>query len=335
MVLQLLGWTAALIVGVVILVKGADFLVEGGGKTAAYFGVPAIVIGLTLVSFGTSLPELAGSLNAIFKGKQGISVGNVIGSNIANILLVLGASSLIKPISVDRNIIKREIPIMFGAMVLLILFSSNILASGYVIERWEGILLLLAFIGYIGFFIWIAYFEGEKEIIKEELEIEEEIKDEDYVQKEEYAPKINIAKIVFGLLGIAIGAELMIDGAIFYMDEFGLKEGVVGLTIIALATSLPELAASSMAAYREESDISLGNVIGSNTFNILMVLGICATFVPLDFSPDLIYSMLIMVIVSIILTIFMYTGKKISRLEGIVMLAGYVLYMGYQFLYIQ
>ncbi|MFW6195823.1 MAG: calcium/sodium antiporter [Thermoplasmatota archaeon] len=335
MVLHLLGWTAALIVGVVILVKGADFLVDGAGKTAAYLGVPAIVIGLTLVSFGTSLPELAGSLNAIFKGKQGISVGNVIGSNIANILLVLGASSLIKPISVDRNIIKREIPIMFGAMALLILFSSNILASGYVIEGWEGILLLLAFIGYIGFFIWIAYFEGEKEIIKEELEIEEEIKDEDYVQKEEYAPKINIAKIVFGLLGIAIGAELMIDGAIFYMDEFGLKEGVVGLTIIALATSLPELAASSMAAYKDESDISLGNVIGSNTFNILMVLGICATFVPLDFSPDLIYSMLIMVIVSIILTIFMYTGKKISRLEGIVMLAGYVLYMSYQFLYIQ
>ena len=329
MVLPLVTWTAALIVGVIILVKGADFLVEGGGKTAAYLGVPAIVIGLTLVSFGTSLPELAGSLNAIMKGKQGISVGNVIGSNIANILLVLGVSSLIKPISVDRDIIKREIPIMFGAMALLILVSSQILSPGYIIERWEGFLLLLGFIGYLGFFIWVAYFEGEREII------EEEIKDEDYVQAEGYDPKINIAKIVFGLLGIVIGAELMIDGAIFYMNEFGLREGVVGLTIIALATSLPELAASSVAAYREESDISLGNVIGSNTFNILMVLGICATFFPLDFSPDLINSMFIMIIVSIILTIFMYTGKKLSRLEGVFMLAGYFLYMAYQFVFIR
>jgi len=334
MVLHLVGWTAALIVGVIILVKGADFLVEGGGKTAAYLGVPAIVIGLTLVSFGTSLPELAGSLNAIIKGKQGISVGNVIGSNIANILLVLGASSLIKPISVDRNIIKREIPIMFGAIALLVLFVSQILSNDYVIHRWEGFILLVAFIAYVGFFLYIAYFEGDKEIIQEEMEIEEEIKDEDYAKGEGYDYKINIAKILFGLLGIAIGAELMIDGAIFYMNEFGLKEGIVGLTIIALATSLPELAASSMAAYKEESDISLGNVIGSNTFNILMVLGICATFFPLDFSPDIISSMFIMIAVSIILTIFMYTGKKISRLEGLVMLLGYFIYMGFQFIYI-
>ncbi|MFW5928521.1 MAG: calcium/sodium antiporter [Thermoplasmatota archaeon] len=334
MVLELIGWTAALIIGVIILVKGADLLVVGGGKTAAYLGVPAIVIGLTLVSFGTSLPELAGSLNAIIKGKEGISVGNVIGSNIANILLVLGASSLIKPISVDRNIIKREIPIMFGAMALLILFSSSILSNDYVIHRWEGFILLIAFIGYVGFFLYIAYFEGNKEIIQEEMEIEEEIKDEEYVKGEEYDLKTDMAKIAFGLLGIVVGSELMIDGAIFYMNEFGLKEGVVGLTIIALATSLPELAASSMAAYKEESDISLGNVIGSNTFNILMVLGICATVIPLDFSPDIISSMFIMIIVSIILTIFMYTGEKISRIEGGVMLLGYVLYMSYQFLYI-
>ena len=318
---EILMWTVTLAIGVMILVKGADFLVEGGGKTAAYLGVPAIVIGLTLISFGTSLPELASSLNAIFKGRHGISVGNVIGSNVANILLVLGVSSLIKPISVDRGVIKREIPIMFGAMALLMVFSS-----GTVIERWEGYILLVAFIAYLGFFVWVAYYEGEREIIEREIE------DEEYVQAEGYDPKINIAKIILGLGGIVLGSELMIRSAIFYITEFSLSEGVVGLSIIALGTSLPELAASSVAAYKEESDISLGNVIGSNTFNILMVLGICAVAFPLTFSPEIIPNILIMVFVSIVLTIFMYTGKKLSRFEGGLMLLGYFIYLGYLYI---
>lgn len=320
MVLDFALWTASLIIGVLFLVKGADFLVEGGGKTAAYFGVPTIVIGLTLVSFGTSLPELASSLNAVLKAKHGISVGNVIGSNIANVLLVLGVSSLIKPISVDQDIIKREIPIMFGAIALLLLVSTST-----VIERWEGAILLIGFIAYLAFFVYIAIYEGEREVI------EEEIVDEDYIpaEDEEYDPRINVAKIILGIAGIAFGSELMIRGAIFYINEFGLSEGVVGLTIIALATSLPELAASGMAAYKGESDISLGNVIGSNTFNILMVLGIIATFIPLEFSPEIIPNIMIMIVVCVVLTVFMYTGNELSRFEGGLMLTGYFAFIGY------
>ncbi|MGM0509681.1 MAG: calcium/sodium antiporter [Thermoplasmatota archaeon] len=314
-------WTFSLVVGVIILVKGADVLVEGGGKTAAYFGVPAIVIGLTLVSFGTSLPELASSLNAISKGKEGISLGNVIGSNIANILLVLGVSTLIKPISVERVIIKREVPIMFAAMALLMALSS-----GFVIERWEGMVFLVGFVAYILFFLWIAIKSDERALIKEEIE------NEDYARADDYDPKINISKIVIGILAVIIGSELMIRGAIFYVTEFGLSEGVVGLSIVALGTSLPELAASGMAAYRGESDISVGNVIGSNSFNILMVIGICAVISPLTFSPEILPNMMIMIAVSVMLTIFMYTGKRLCRLEGGVMLAGYFIYLAYLFL---
>ncbi len=321
MAVELIGWTAILVVGVIILIKGADFLVDGGSKTAAYLGVPTLVIGLTLVSFGTSIPELASSLNAVFKGRAGISIGNVIGSNIANMLLVLGISSMIKPISVDIGIIKREIPIMFGAISLLLIVSI-----GFTIDRIGGIILVMGLIAYITFFIWVAFVEGEKTVVEKKFETDE------YKRVKSKELKINILKLVIGLVGIALGAELMIRSAIFYMQEFQLSEGLVGLTIIALATSLPELAASSVAAYKEESDISMGNVIGSNTFNILMVLGICALFVPITFTPEILPNMMIMIAVSIVLTIFIYTGKKLGRLEGMVMTLGYFIYLIYLYL---
>lgn len=321
MALEFIGWTAVLAVGVVILIKGADFLVDGGSKTAAYVGIPTLVIGLTLVSFGTSLPELASSLNAVFKGRTGISIGNVIGSNIANVLLVLGVSSMIKPISVDIGIIKREIPIMFGAMSLLLIVSLR-----YTIDRLGGIILVIGLIGYILFFVWIAFIEGDKTVVEDKLETEE------FKRTKSRELKTNIVKLVIGLVGIALGAELMIRSAIFYIHEFQLSEGLVGLTIIALATSLPELAASSVAAYKEESDISMGNVIGSNTFNILMVLGICAIFLPITFTPEILPNMMIMIGISIVLTVFIYTGKKLGRLEGMVMTGGYFLYLIYLYI---
>lgn len=318
-----LAWTAILSIGVLLLLKGADSLVEGGAKIAARIGVPTIIIGLTLVSFGTSLPELGASLNALLKNKQGISVGNVIGSNIANILLVLGVSSIIRPISVDLEVIKREIPMMFGAMVLFILFAGPFLSDGNVIERWQGVLLLMALVAYLVFFASIVLKgEGDDEIINSKVEDKKT-----FDEGPEWT--INVLKVVGGLLGIIIGSELAIRSAIFYIGRFELVEGVVGLTIIALATSLPELSTSSIAAYRDEADMSLGNVIGSNTFNILMVIGVSAVVLPLTFSGEIYSSLFVMIIASLFLTISMYTGEKLSRIEGVVMVAGYFVYIIY------
>ncbi len=316
MTYNLVVWTILLILGVAILIKGADLLVDGGGKAAAYVGIPTIVIGLTLVSFGTSVPELASSLNAVFKGRTGISIGNVIGSNVANMLLVLGVSAIVKPISVDTKVVKREIPIMFAAMLLLLIFSI-----GLSIGRLEGIILLLALIVYIGFFIWVAIFEGREEVVEQKF---------DDLPKNQFQKrdlKVSLVKLVVGILGIVLGAEMMIRSSIFYIQEFQISESLVGLTIIALATSLPELAASSVASYKGESDISIGNVIGSNTFNILMVLGICAIFVPITFTAEIFPNLMIMISVSILITIFIYTGRKIGRLEGVIMTSFYFLYL--------
>ncbi len=326
MMLAAVGWALLLAFGVLLLVKGADILVEGGGRTAAYLGVSSVVIGLTLVSFGTSLPELGSSVNAVLKSKGGISIGNVIGSNIANVLLVLGLSALIRPISVEQKAIKREIPAMFGAIGLLFLFVSSFYSDRHVIERWEGLLLLVAFVSYIVFFIWIAYKAKDEEAaeissVDVEFEVFKRVKDFDW--------KTNIAKILIGILGIVIGSELMIRAAIFYIDEFHLIEGVVGLTIIAISTSLPELAASTVASYKNQSGISFGNVIGSNTFNILMVLGVSASLTPLAFSPELYSSLFIMLFVCIFLTTIIHFRKKISRLEGTLMLAAYFVYLYY------
>jgi len=318
----ILAWTAILAIGVLLLLKGADSLVDGGARIAARIGVPTIIIGLTLVSFGTSLPELGASLNALLKNKQGISVGNVVGSNIANILLVLGVSSMIRPISVDLDVIKREIPMMFGAMVLFILFAGPFFSDGNVIERWQGVVLLIALVSYLVFFASVVLKGEDDEVIKGEVKDKNSFDDSPELT-------INALKVVGGLLGIIIGSELAIRSAIFYIERFELVEGVVGLTIIALATSLPELSTSSIAAFREEADISLGNVIGSNTFNILMVIGVSAVVIPLTFSGEIYSSLFVMIIASIFLTVSMYTGEKLSRIEGAVMVAAYFAYIIY------
>jgi len=318
----ILGWTVILAIGVLLLLKGASSLVEGGAKIAAYLGVPTIIIGLTLVSFGTSLPELGASLNALLKSRPGISVGNVIGSNIANILLVLGVSSIIRPISVDVEVVKREIPMMFGAMVLFMLFAGPFLSDGYGIERWQGVVLLIALIAYLIFFASIVFREGDDKVI-------ESVEGEKNTFEKKFDWSMNVLKVVGGLLGIIVGSELAIRSAIFYIQRFELIEGLVGLTIIALATSLPELSTSSIAALKEEPDISLGNVIGSNTFNILMVIGVSALVIPLTFSGEIYSALFVMVIASLFLTISMYTGEKLSRVEGAMMVIGYFAYIIY------
>ncbi len=314
---EFIFWAFAILIGIIFLVKGADILVDSGGSTARYFGVPVIIVGLTLVSFGTSLPELASSLNAVFFNKSGISVGNVIGSNIANTLLVIGVASMIKPINLDDGLLRREIPIMFIAFFLFILtlfFREKIIFI-------EGLILLLFFLFYLFFFSKIALKSEAK------TEVEKEIKDEKYVGLKDFNLKIEVIKIVFGLIGVILGSKLLIKGSIFYMKFFSLKQGIVGLSIVAIATSLPELVASAIAAWKKESDISLGNVIGSNTFNILLVIGICSLFVPLTVSPETLLTSLVMVLVGAVFTFVMYTGNKVDRKEGFFLTISYFVFL--------
>ncbi len=318
--LQVLGWTVLLLLGVLFLMKGANFLVEGGSVIASYLGVPALIIGLTLVSFGTSLPELGASLNAVLKGRSGIAVGNVIGSNIANILLVLGVSSIIRPISIDLDVIKKEIPIMLSVMALFLVLALPLFSVENSIERWQGFVLLIALLAYLLFFGKKVLNRGEDIDDKKVAKVE---------RRESFDWLMNILKVIVGVSAVVIGSELVIRSAVFYINRFALIEGVVGLTIIAFATSLPELSTTSVAALREESDIALGNVIGSNTFNILMVIGISAVILPLTFSGEIYSSFIVMIAASVFLTTSMYTGEKLSRIEGIVMVIAYFAYILY------
>ncbi len=312
MIVGLLLWTSVLAVGAVVLVKGANWMVEGGGRTAAHFGIPTIIIGLILFSFGSTLPELASSLAAVGRGRDAIPIGNVIGSNIANILLVLGASALVRPIKIKENIFGRELPLMVAVAVLLVIVSLD-----GKIARWEGIVLLLVFALYTGFLIWTT--------MKTRRHEDREVLYDDRVN-------IEAVKIVIGIVGVIIGAELMIYSAEFYITTFGISEGIVGLSIIALGTSLPELATATVASKKDVGDISLGNVIGANNYNILLVLGICALITPLPFSYTLYTGILVMVAVMLILTVFSYTGKVITKLEGGIMVALYFLYIIYLYI---
>ncbi len=308
--MNFLLWTFVLVMGSVVLVKGADILVEGGGKTAAHFGVPAIIIGLTLFSFGSTLPELASSITAATKGRGAIPIGNVVGSNIANILLVLGASAMVRPIKIKRSILKREIPMLFVAMFLLVIFGANGNISGV-----EGIILLCVLISYLAYLFVDTYRSpGRREAAVKQTPVQF---------------KKNITIIVIGIIGVIIGAELIIRAAEFYIVEFGISEGIVGLSIIALGTSLPELVTAVTASRRGEGDISLGNVIGANIYNILLVLGICAFILPLDFSYELYISVLIMMVVTGALALASFTNRTLSRVEGALMVTGYVIYVIY------
>ncbi len=313
--ITLLLWTSLFAVGVLVLVKAADLLVSGGASLALRFGVPALIIGMTLISFGTTLPEMASSINATLKGHTEMAVGNILGSIIANTLLVLGVSAMIRPMSVKQSILKKEIPFMLGAMLLLIMISIN-----GMIQRWHGVVLLFLLVVYLFYMIRAAKNSDERSMVLEAGIV----KNGD--------TKIDTVKVIIGVLGIILGAEFMITGAVFYMGYFGLSEGVIGLSIIALATSLPELATSSVASVKGEFDISVGNVMGANILNILLVIGVCSLMLPLHVSSKMMVDMAIMLGVGLFLAFIVSTGSKISRAEGAVMVVVYGVFMVYLYL---
>jgi len=299
-----------LVLGLVLLYFGAEGLVRGSSSLALRLGLSPLVVGLTVVAFGTSTPELVVSLKAAYLGQGDISVGNVVGSNICNIGLILGFSALIIPIKVASQIVRIDTPIMIGATGLALLF----LRDGS-LSRTEGIILFVLLIAYVIFSVIIAKKDATDPLA---AEFGEEIK----VSKSGVA--VDLLMVAGGLVLLVLGARFLVDAAIDIAKSAGLSEAVIGLTIVAIGTSLPEFATSLVAALKKEADIAVGNVIGSNIFNIFCILGISATVTPLSSSGITAIDLGVMAAFAVVLWIFSRTGFRITRFEGFVLLAAYV-----------
>jgi cation:H+ antiporter len=299
-----------LVVGIAFLTAGAEFFVRGSSLLAARIGISPLVIGLTVVSFGTSAPELFVSVKSAFDGFSGITLGNVIGSNIANVALILGVSALICPLKVQRQVVRRDTPfmILFSAITVGLLFNR-------VLSRPESIFLLVLFFAYVVFTVILA--------IKEKTQPDEEIVDD----RKKYPLPLLLLFIVGGMTALVSGANQLVTSGVALARFFGVSDTIIGISVIAVGTSLPELAASAMAAYKKEADIAIGNIVGSNVFNIGLVLGTAGTISPLS-VPDLkIMDLGLMLLFSVMLFPFIRTGFILSRIEGALFLAGYGIYI--------
>lgn len=310
-----------LILGVILLVIGAESLVRGASRMASMVGVSPLVIGLTVVAFGTSAPELAVSIHSAFNGYADLAVGNVVGSNICNVLLILGLSALVAPLVVAQQLVRLDVPIMIGVSGLMLLFSLD----GY-INPSDGMIL---FVGGIVYTIFLLY--------QSRQEKDAEVQDE---YEQEYGPRpfawsqmgINTLLLLLGLVGLVIGSRLLVYGAVKIATAFGASPLIIGLTIVAIGTSLPELATSMVASFRGERDIAVGNVVGSNIFNILVVLGATSALTPngIQISESaLAFDIPIMVAVSVMCFPIFFSENLVSRWEGGLLLSYYLAYTLY------
>ncbi len=316
-----------LIVGFVFLIKGADFFVDGSAELARFFKVSGLIIGLTIVAMGTSAPELAVSVSAGLAGSNEIAVSNVVGSNIFNLLMVLGICAIMKPLPVDNDIKKRDYPISLIATIVVFLLAGNLILAGKsnnlkdidietvnagTLFSWNGIVLIVLFILYLALTIYIAK--------------------KNPVEEQEEKPVIlwkSIVFIVLGLAAIIAGGQMVVNSAQFLASAWGMSETLIGLTIIAIGTSLPELVTSVVASKKGQNSMAIGNVVGSNIFNLLLILGTSSTLYPIAITVASFFDLAILLLVSLIAYVFVLSGKKITRIEGIIMVAMYVVYVGY------
>lgn len=311
-----------LIVGFILLIKGADFFVDGSSGVAKILHVPSIIVGLTIVAMGTSLPECAVSISAALSGKNDIAVSNVIGSNFFNLLMVCGICAIIKPLPIDRKTVKGEFPFSIFVGFLLLLMSGDYLIKGKnsinQISRIDGIILLILFAGFLGNMIRSA--------LKARKEYDQEEKEE---EKKQMSILVCLFLIVIGIIAIKYGGDMVVNSASDIAATFGLSQNLIGLTIVAVGTSLPELVTSIVAARKGESDMALGNVVGSNIFNILLVLGVSTAIHPIAVGILSIYDLIFLGITSILVWIFAYKGNRINRFQGCIMVFLYGIYMVY------
>lgn len=307
------------VIGFYALIKGADILVVGSASIAKKFNVSDLVIGLTIVSMGTSMPELIVNIIASNSGSADIAIGNVVGSNISNILLILGVAALIYPLTIRNSTVLSEIPYSIIAL-LLVAFSANAtFFSGDValqIGRIDGIVFILFFALFMGYIIKLSR-EGRSDLVEE--------------APEEFLPTSRaVIFIVLGILGLFFGGKWVVEGAVNIASQFGLSEKLIGLTIVAIGTSLPELVTSAVAAYKKSTDIAIANVIGSNIFNLLWVLGISALIRPMNFDTALNIDMAVLLVATCLIIFSLITGKsknQIGKPTGVLFIATYVAYL--------
>ncbi len=306
---------ALLVVGFVLLIKGADVFVDGASKVAAKLHVPQIVIGLTIVAFGTSAPEAAVSIASAFSGTAGIAIGNIIGSNICNVLLILGMSGVIGVLAVKKNTFRYETP-------FVIVISAVLLLLGYFdksISRLDGVILWVFFLGFL-YYLYRLTKKGEDTSVDDVPEL----KESDRMWK-------LILMIVIGLVCIVFGSQLTVNAASNIATAFGVTQRVIGLTIVAIGTSLPELVTSVIASRKGKNDIAIGNIIGSNIFNILFVLGTAALVAPsgIPFEPAFLWDGIISIAAVVLFLVFVARKKQLPKWGAAIMLASYVAYMIY------
>lgn len=315
MVIQIL----LLVLGFALLVKGADWFVDGAAGIATKFGIPQLVIGLTIVAMGTSAPEAAVSITAAFAGNAEITIGNIVGSNVLNILIILGITALVYPVAVQKSSLIFDIPVvLFATAILFVLgYDGNI-------SRLDGIIMLVVFVAYLFFLFWDAKRPKKlesAEVKKEEAE-NEETKNE---EKNLSLPKALFFTVI-GLVLIVAGSNFVVKSATFIATALGLSQRFIGLTIVALGTSLPELFTSVTAAIKKNSDIAVGNIVGSNIFNILFIVGLSGLIIPVPFAPAFRFDTLVSGIAAILLLLCSLPKKRLSRIAGIFFLICYAVY---------
>jgi cation:H+ antiporter len=310
-----------LIAGFVLLISGAEYLVRGAASIAKKLRISDLVIGLTIVSVGTSAPELAVNILASLDGSSGMAIGNVIGSNMFNFFVIIGISALIKPISLTNSLVKIEIPFAVLASMALILVAGDAFIDGSpgIISRSDGFVLILFF----AIFLYYVFLSAKKGDIGTQEAIEEAPKT--------YKPLISALMIIGGIAALIYGGELIVRSATVIARRWGMSDTVIGLTILAVGTSLPELATSAVAAIRGKNDIAIGNVVGSNIFNIFLILGVSSSILPLPFGKDSMSDAFLAGLGTLLVLFFAFRGKirRIDRIEGALLLSCYVVYVIY------
>ena len=306
-----------IIIGFILLIKGADFLVSGASSIAKKFHIPEIIIGLTIVSIGTSMPELMVSITSALEGYSDMAIGNVVGSNVANLVLILGLAAVLQPVILKKQTRLIDTPICLG-IAIIFYFICN---YGQNVTRIDGIILIALFVLFISYTIIMA--------IKGKKFENEEVKEEKKSENEVLSPLKSIVYIILGIVALKFGGDFAVDNAVKVAQWFGLSEKIISVTILAIGTSLPELVTTVSAAIKKESDIAIGNILGSNIFNMLLIIGVSSIINPIVYNISYNIDMYIMIVALCVLFLFAYIPPKnqVSKMNGVVYLIIYAIYM--------